>query len=275
MWFGVGAARRQRADPPRRAHATSRNIPCCTPTWATRWTSAPTCTVGHHAILHGCTVGEGALIGMGATVLNGARIGRGSLVGANALVTEGKEFPGVLPDRRLAGPRHPHARRSRGRAAAATAAHYVDNWRRFAGRLGSARAPDGTLPKDRMQGWTTPRPRTSPRSGARGRPSQPLVAGDDEGAGGGLAELDPHVGVLLRLALDEAVAGGLQARMREVLLSSTKSPRSVTTVSTAWPAPVSSRTTVISSAWRGKPSRISMRRFSSAISSQSPLPSSG
>ena len=50
-------------------------------------------TVGHNAILHGCTVEDGALIGMGATVLNGARIGRGSLVGANALVTEGKEFP--------------------------------------------------------------------------------------------------------------------------------------------------------------------------------------
>ncbi|MFX8731495.1 gamma carbonic anhydrase family protein, partial [Acinetobacter baumannii] len=50
-------------------------------------------TVGHGAILHGCTVGDGSLIGMGATVLNGAKIGRGSIVGANALVTEGKEFP--------------------------------------------------------------------------------------------------------------------------------------------------------------------------------------
>jgi carbonic anhydrase/acetyltransferase-like protein (isoleucine patch superfamily) len=50
-------------------------------------------TIGHHAILHGCTVGEGSLIGMGATVLNGAKIGAGCLVGANALVTEGKVFP--------------------------------------------------------------------------------------------------------------------------------------------------------------------------------------
>ncbi|CAH2600739.1 Gamma carbonic anhydrase family protein [Rhodovastum atsumiense] len=50
-------------------------------------------TVGHHAILHGCSIGDGALIGMGATILNGARIGAGCLVGANALVTEGKEFP--------------------------------------------------------------------------------------------------------------------------------------------------------------------------------------
>jgi carbonic anhydrase/acetyltransferase-like protein (isoleucine patch superfamily) len=50
-------------------------------------------TVGHHAILHGCTVGDNALIGMGATVLNGAVIGADSLVGAGALVTEGKSFP--------------------------------------------------------------------------------------------------------------------------------------------------------------------------------------
>ena len=53
----------------------------------------PDVTVGHHAILHGCTVGVGTLVGMGATVLNGARIGAGCIVGANALVTENKEFP--------------------------------------------------------------------------------------------------------------------------------------------------------------------------------------
>ncbi len=50
-------------------------------------------TVGHQAMLHGCTVGEGSLIGIQAVVLNGARIGRGCLVGAGAVVTEGKEFP--------------------------------------------------------------------------------------------------------------------------------------------------------------------------------------
>ena len=50
-------------------------------------------TVGHHAILHGCTVGDNVLIGMGATVLNGAVIGDDCLVGAGALVTEGKSFP--------------------------------------------------------------------------------------------------------------------------------------------------------------------------------------
>ena len=50
-------------------------------------------TVGHKAMLHGCTVGENSLIGMGATVLNGAKIGRNCLIGAGALVTEGKEIP--------------------------------------------------------------------------------------------------------------------------------------------------------------------------------------
>jgi carbonic anhydrase/acetyltransferase-like protein (isoleucine patch superfamily) len=88
-------------------------------------------TVGHHAILHGCMVGEGALIGMGATVLNGARIGRGSLVGANALVTEGKEFPEFSlivgsPARAIRTLDEAAVARLR-----ATARHYVANWRRF------------------------------------------------------------------------------------------------------------------------------------------------
>jgi carbonic anhydrase/acetyltransferase-like protein (isoleucine patch superfamily) len=50
-------------------------------------------TVGHKVMLHGCTIGDGSLIGIGAIVLNGAKIGRGCIVGAGALVTEGKEFP--------------------------------------------------------------------------------------------------------------------------------------------------------------------------------------
>jgi len=50
-------------------------------------------TVGHQAMLHGCTIGDGALIGIQAVVLNGAKIGKNCLVGAGALVTEGKQFP--------------------------------------------------------------------------------------------------------------------------------------------------------------------------------------
>ena len=51
------------------------------------------CTIGHKAMLHGCSIGDGTLIGMGATVLNGAKIGRGCLIGACALITEGKDIP--------------------------------------------------------------------------------------------------------------------------------------------------------------------------------------
>ena len=51
------------------------------------------CTVGHNVILHGCTIEDGALIGMGSIVMNGARIGRNSIVGAGSVITEGKQFP--------------------------------------------------------------------------------------------------------------------------------------------------------------------------------------
>ncbi len=56
-------------------------------------TIGASCTIGHKAMLHGCTIDDGSLIGMGATVLNGARIGKGCLIGAGALVTEGKVIP--------------------------------------------------------------------------------------------------------------------------------------------------------------------------------------
>ena len=56
-------------------------------------TIGPNCTIGHKAMLHGCTIGEGTLIGMGATILNGAVIGKGCLIGAGALITEGKDIP--------------------------------------------------------------------------------------------------------------------------------------------------------------------------------------
>ncbi|MCR4266467.1 gamma carbonic anhydrase family protein [Nitratireductor sp. ZSWI3] len=89
------------------------------------------CTVGHRAILHGCTIGENTLIGMGAIVLNGARIGRNSLVGAGALVTEGKEFP----DNSLIVGSPAKVVRTLDEAAEAglrlSAEHYVENARRF------------------------------------------------------------------------------------------------------------------------------------------------
>ena len=51
------------------------------------------CTIGHKAMLHGCVIGDGTLVGMGAVVLNGATIGQGCLIGAGALITEGKHIP--------------------------------------------------------------------------------------------------------------------------------------------------------------------------------------
>lgn len=92
-------------------------------------------TIGHHAILHGCTVADGSLIGMGATVLNGARIGSGCLVGARALVTEGKSFP----DNSLILGSPAKAVRELDAAAIAdmrrAAGFYVSNHRRFAAKL--------------------------------------------------------------------------------------------------------------------------------------------
>ena len=89
------------------------------------------CTIGHKAMLHGCTIGDGSLIGMGATVLNGAKIGRGCLIGAGALITEGKE----IPDGSLVMGAPGKVVRPLDAAAQAgliaSAAHYRDNMRRF------------------------------------------------------------------------------------------------------------------------------------------------
>ena len=89
------------------------------------------CTIGHNAILHGCTIGDNSLVGMGATILNGARIGRNCLIGANALVTEGKEFP---DNSLIVGAPAKAIRTLDEKSAAAltlSAEHYVENGRRF------------------------------------------------------------------------------------------------------------------------------------------------
>jgi carbonic anhydrase/acetyltransferase-like protein (isoleucine patch superfamily) len=88
-------------------------------------------TVGHLAMLHGCTIGDGSLVGIGAIVLNGAKIGRNCLIGAAALVTEGKEFPdgsmilGAPAQVVRALAPEQAARMGLG------AQHYVHNWKRF------------------------------------------------------------------------------------------------------------------------------------------------
>ena len=92
-------------------------------------------TVGHQVMLHGCSIGDGSLIGIQSVILNGARIGRHCLVGAGSLVTEGKVFEDGsvimgtpakvvrrLTPEQIAGLKH-------------TAEHYVENARRFAAML--------------------------------------------------------------------------------------------------------------------------------------------
>ncbi|MBF9041976.1 gamma carbonic anhydrase family protein [Rhodobacterales bacterium HKCCE4037] len=94
-------------------------------------TIGPDCTIGHKAMLHGCTIGAGSLIGMGATVLNGAVIGDGCLIGAGALIPEGK----VIPDGSLVMGMPGKVVRELDEAARdgllASAEHYRQNMRRF------------------------------------------------------------------------------------------------------------------------------------------------
>jgi carbonic anhydrase/acetyltransferase-like protein (isoleucine patch superfamily) len=88
-------------------------------------------TVGHQVMLHGCTIGDGSLVGIQAVILNGAKIGRNCLVGAGALVTEGKEFPDNSmiigsPAKAVRQLSPEQAERLRHGAL-----HYVDNAKRF------------------------------------------------------------------------------------------------------------------------------------------------
>jgi carbonic anhydrase/acetyltransferase-like protein (isoleucine patch superfamily) len=88
-------------------------------------------TIGHMVMLHGCTIGDGSLIGIGAIVLNGARIGRNCLIGAGALITEGKE----IPDNSMVMGAPGKVVREIGEQHAvilqASALHYVENWKRY------------------------------------------------------------------------------------------------------------------------------------------------
>jgi carbonic anhydrase/acetyltransferase-like protein (isoleucine patch superfamily) len=88
-------------------------------------------TVGHMAMLHGCTIGDGSLIGIGSIVLGGARIGRGCLIGAGALITEGKEIPDRSVVMGAPGRVVRELTPEQSARLAAGAMHYVENWKRF------------------------------------------------------------------------------------------------------------------------------------------------
>jgi carbonic anhydrase/acetyltransferase-like protein (isoleucine patch superfamily) len=101
------------------------------------------CTIGHGAIVHGCTIGDNTLIGMGATVLNGARIGRNCLIGANTLITEGKEIPDNSMVVGAPGKVVRTIDAEGVKALAASAERYVRNARRFAAGLVDVTARPG------------------------------------------------------------------------------------------------------------------------------------
>ena len=86
-------------------------------------------TIGHQVMLHGCTIGDYSLIGIGATVLNGAKIGKNCIIGAHALITEGKE----IPDNSLVVGAPGRVIKTHGAEVGemlkASAEHYVENWK--------------------------------------------------------------------------------------------------------------------------------------------------
>lgn len=110
------------------------------------------CTIGHRVMLHGCTIGDNTLIGMGATVLNGAIIGRNCLIGAGALVTEGM----VIPDNTLVVGSPAKPRREIGPEEEAGlrqgAMTYIERWKRYRTELSRQPvAEDGTIRRQSNQ----------------------------------------------------------------------------------------------------------------------------
>ncbi len=92
-------------------------------------------TVGHKAMLHGCTIGDNSLIGIGATVLNGAIIGKNCLIGAHALITEGKQIPDNSMVLGAPGKVVRTIDDETAQMFTASAMHYVQNWQNYAKNL--------------------------------------------------------------------------------------------------------------------------------------------
>ena len=93
------------------------------------------CTIGHMVMLHGCTIGENTLIGIGSVILNGAKIGKNCLIGARSLITEGKEIPdnSMVMGAPAKVVREMSPQQVQG--ITASALHYVENWKRYRGGL--------------------------------------------------------------------------------------------------------------------------------------------
>lgn len=89
------------------------------------------CTVGHMAMLHGCTIGDGTMIGIGAVVLNGAKIGRNCIIGGKALIGEGKEIPDNSLVMGIPGKIVKEVTDAQKEMLAFIPPHYVERWKRY------------------------------------------------------------------------------------------------------------------------------------------------
>ena len=92
-------------------------------------------TIGHMAMLHGCTVGDNSLVGIGAVVLNGAKIGKYCIVGGKALITEGKEIPDYSMVMGVPGKVVKTLTQEEAEKYLRGAKHYVSNWKRYKANL--------------------------------------------------------------------------------------------------------------------------------------------
>jgi|TARA_Y100000814_G_C12330414_1_gene401213 carbonic anhydrase/acetyltransferase-like protein (isoleucine patch superfamily) len=92
-------------------------------------------TIGHKVMLHGCTIGDGSLIGINSVVLNGAKIGKGCLIGANALITEGTEIPDGSLVMGSPGKIRGELNEDQKKGLIMSAYHYVENSKRFKAEL--------------------------------------------------------------------------------------------------------------------------------------------
>lgn len=100
-------------------------------------------TIGHMVMLHGCTIGDNSLVGIGSIILNGAKIGKNCLIGANCLITEGKEIPDNSLVMGAPGKVVREVSEAQAQVLAGSALHYVENWRRYRRDL---RSRDVNLP---------------------------------------------------------------------------------------------------------------------------------
>jgi carbonic anhydrase/acetyltransferase-like protein (isoleucine patch superfamily) len=90
------------------------------------------CTIGHMVMLHGCTIGDNTLIGIGSIILNGAKIGKNCLIGANTLITEGKVIPDGSMVMGAPGKVVRELNEQQVGMITFSAHHYVENWQRYA-----------------------------------------------------------------------------------------------------------------------------------------------